>query len=292
LGFVMGPRINAGGRVGRADLGARLLSTMDPYEAQSLAERLDQFNQERREIEKTVQLAAMAQVETRALDAPLTWAAQDGWHPGVVGIVASRLKEKTNRPSVVIGFDGQEGKGSGRSVTGIDLGAAVQQLADEGLITKGGGHKMAAGLSLAKEQLEPAMARLTELMARQGAGELRAQDLHIDALATPQVITVDLIEDIERAGPFGSGAPAPRYVFADMPITFTKRVGETHLKLRFGRDKQLEAIAFGAFDSPLGESLERHNGQTFHLAGRLEVNTWAGRQTAQLRLEDASPSTS
>jgi len=182
LGYVLGPRVNAGGRIGAADLGARLLATTDPAEAAQLAKRLDDLNTDRREIEGRVRDAALAQAEARDPAAALVWAAEDGWHPGVVGIVASRLKEAANRPAVVIGFDGEAGKGSGRSVTGVDLGAAIQRLAAEGLIEKGGGHKMAAGLSLTRAQLEPAMARLTELMAKQGAGDRGPADLRLDGL--------------------------------------------------------------------------------------------------------------
>ena len=152
LGFVLGPRINAGGRIGRADLGARLMACADPAEARAMAERLEELNSARREVETGVRAAAMAQAEARGLDAPLVWAAGEGWHPGVVGIVAARLKEATNRPAIVIGLDGDEGKGSGRSVAGVDLGAAVQKLAAEGLLRKGGGHRMAAGLSVARAQ--------------------------------------------------------------------------------------------------------------------------------------------
>ncbi|MEM7599592.1 MAG: single-stranded-DNA-specific exonuclease RecJ [Pseudomonadota bacterium] len=291
LGFVLGPRVNAGGRIGKADLGARLLATTDPHEAAALAERLDHLNAERRDIEAAVRDAALAQAETRGLDAPLTWAAADGWHPGVVGIVASRLKERTNRPAIVIGFDGEEGKGSGRSVSGVDLGASIQRLANEGLLIKGGGHRMAAGLTVARDQLEPAMARLSELLARQGAGASGPADLAIDGLMMPGAATPDLVTQIETAGPFGAGAPGPRYAFGDMAISFAKRVGESHLKLRFGDGigPQLDAIAFGAFDGPLGQRLSEHGGARFHLAGRLDINTWGGRQSVQLRLEDASP---
>ena len=291
LGFVLGPRVNAGGRIGKADLGARLLATTDPHEAAALAERLDHLNAERRDIEAAVRDAALAQAETRGLAAPLTWAAADGWHPGVVGIVASRLKERTNRPAIVIGFDGEEGKGSGRSVSGVDLGASIQRLANEGLLIKGGGHRMAAGLTVARDQLEPAMARLSELLARQGAGTSGPADLAIDGLMMPGAATPDLVTQIETAGPFGAGAPGPRYAFGDMAISFAKRVGESHLKLRFGDGigPQLDAIAFGAFDGPLGQRLSEHGGARFHLAGRLDINTWGGRQSVQLRLEDASP---
>ncbi|MEX1233426.1 MAG: single-stranded-DNA-specific exonuclease RecJ [Roseovarius sp.] len=290
LGFLLGPRVNAGGRIGRADLGARLLACNVPHEAQAMAERLDQLNSERREIEAGVQAAAMAQAEARGLDAPLVWAASEGWHPGVVGIVASRLKEAAMRPSIVIGFDGDLGKGSGRSVSGVDLGAAVQRLAAEGLLVKGGGHKMAAGLTVMRDKLEPAMARLSELLARQGAGTGGAADLPLDGLLMPGAATPELIGQLEAAGPFGAGSAAPRHVFAQMQITFAKRVGERHLKLRFGDGigPQLDAIAFGAFDGPLGPALEGHGGARFHLAGRLELNVWQGRQSAQLRLEDAA----
>lgn len=289
LGFVLGPRVNAGGRIGKADLGARLLSCTDPHEAKSIAERLDVLNTERRDIEEAVRAQALEQAEERGFDAPLVWAAGDGWHPGVVGIVASRLKERTNRPSIVIGFDGDEGKGSGRSVSGIDLGAAIQKLASEGHLKKGGGHKMAAGLSLSRDQLEPAMERLTELLAKQGADKLGASDLRLDGPLMPGAATPELVEQLEEAGPFGAGAAAPRFVFPDVQIGFAKRVGSSHLKLSFGDGigARIDAICFGAFDGPLGPALEQHGGARFHLAGRLEINEWGGRRSVQLRLEDA-----
>ena len=218
--------------------------------------------------------------------------ADEGWHPGVVGIVAARLKEATNRPAVVIGFEGDEGKGSGRSVAGVDLGAAVQRLATEGLLIKGGGHRMAAGLTVARDGLDQAMARLTDLLARQGAGDAAPRDLRLDGLLMPGAVTPDLIEEIERAGPFGQGAPAPRFAFADMAITHVRRVGENHLKISFsdGMSAPIDAIAFGAFDGPLGPLLDAHGGMRFHLAGRLELNHWQGRTRPQLRLEDAARS--
>lgn len=289
LGFLLGPRVNAGGRIGAADLGARLLATDSATEAAALAERLDQLNSERREIEARVREEALAQAEMRGLDGPLVWAAGEGWHPGVVGIVAARLKEATNRPAVVIGLDGAEGKGSARSVAGVDLGAAVQRVAAEGLLLKGGGHKMAAGLTVARDQLEPAMARLGELLAKQGAGATGPQSLRIDSLLAPTAATPSFLEQIESAGPFGASAPAPRFAFADMALT-TRRLGESHLKFSFGdgMGARIEGIAFGAFDGPLGPALENAGHQHFHLAGRLELNTWGGRTKVQFRLEDAA----
>ena len=232
----------------------------------------------------------MAQAEERGFDAPLVWAAGPGWHPGVVGIVAARLKEASNRPSVVIGVEDGVGKGSGRSVSGIDLGAPIQRLAAEGLLIKGGGHKMAAGLTVAEDKLEEAMARLGALLAKQGAHLAGPSDVSVTGLLMPAAASVDLAEQIEAAGPFGASAPGPRFVFADMQIKFAKREGESHLKISFGDGvgATMDAIAFGAFDGPIGPALENHGGARFHLAGRLDINTWRGKRSVQLRLEDAS----
>ncbi|SNT12350.1 single-stranded-DNA-specific exonuclease RecJ [Antarctobacter heliothermus] len=291
LGYVLGPRVNAGGRIGKADLGARLLACDNPVEAQAMAEQLDLLNTERREIEGAVREAALAQAEARGLELPLVWAAKEGWHPGVVGIVASRLKEQTGRPSIVIGFDGDEGKGSGRSVPGVDLGAAIQRLAAEGLLVKGGGHKMAAGLTVMRDQLEPAMARLSDLLERQGAGQGGASDLRVDGLLMPGAASVELVELLESAGPFGAAVPGPRFVLPDMQIRYAKRVGSAHLKLTVsdGIGASLDAILFSAFEGPLGPALENHRGARFHLAGKLDINFWRGRSTVQLRLDDAVP---
>ncbi len=289
LGFLLGPRVNAGGRIGQADLGARLLATDDPHEAAALAERLDTLNTERRDIEMRVRIEAMAQAEERGFDGPLVWAAAEGWHPGVVGIVAARIKEATHRPAVVIGLDGDEGKGSGRSISGVDLGAAIHRVAAEGLLIKGGGHKMAAGLTVARDKLEEAMARLSDLLEKQGSGSAGIEDLRVDSLLAPSAVTPALIEQIEAAGPFGASAPAPRFAFADMAVS-ARRMGETHLRLSFGDGlgTKLEAVAFGAFDGPLGPALEQSGHNRFHLTGRLELNHWGGRTKVQLRLEDAA----
>lgn len=290
LGFVLGPRVNAGGRIGAADLGARLLSTTDPAEAGRLAQKLDQLNEERRAIEAAVRDEALAQAERRGVDGPLVWAAGEGWHPGVIGIVAARLKEATNRPAVVIALDGAEGKGSARSVNGVDLGAAVQRLAAEGLLLKGGGHRMAAGLTVARDQLEAAMERLSALLERQGAGQGGAADLRLDGLLMPGAATPELVEALEKAGPYGQAAPAPRFAFPDMLILDARRIGANHLRIRLGDSSgpNLEAVAFSAFDSALGPTLESAARGRFHLAGRVEINSYGGRNRVQLKLEDAA----
>ncbi len=289
LGFLLGPRVNAGGRIGAADLGARLLASDNPAEAAAMAERLDMLNTERRDIEAAVRAAAFAQIEARGMDGPLVWAAGAGWHPGVVGIVAARLKEATGRPAVVIGVEGGIGKGSGRSVAGIDLGAAIHRVAAEGLLLRGGGHKMAAGLTVAEDQIPVAMARLAELLARQGAGLAGPADLRLEGLLMPSAATPGFIEQIEAAGPFGAGSPAPRFAFADQQVS-GRRVGENHLRISFGDGMgvKIDGIAFGAFDGAMGPMLENPGAQRFHLAGRLEINSFGGRSKVQLRLEDAA----
>jgi len=290
LGFVLGPRINAGGRIGAADLGARLLATTDPAEAAALAERLDTLNTERRAVEGAVRAAALAQAEARGLDAPLVWAAGEGWHPGVVGIVAARLKEAANRPAVVLGLDGDEAKGSGRSVAGVDLGAAVQRLVREGMALKGGGHRMAAGLTLARDGIEAAMARLGELVARQGAGQGGPADLAVDAVLMPGAASVALVEALEAAGPYGAAAPAPRFAFPDLALRDVRTMGEGHLRLRFADagGPPLEAVAFNVADGPLGAAFSPGTSGRFHLAGRLEIDRWGGREKVRLRLDDAA----
>jgi single-stranded-DNA-specific exonuclease len=289
LGFLLGPRVNAGGRIGAADLGARLLASDNAAEAAAMAERLDMLNTERRDIEAAVRAAAFAQAEARGLNGPLVWAAGAGWHPGVVGIVAARLKEATGRPAVVIGLEDGIGKGSGRSVAGVDLGAAIHRITDEGLLLRGGGHKMAAGLTVAEDQIEAAMARLAELLAKQGAGLGGPADLRLDGLLMPSAATSAFIEQVEAAGPFGAGAPAPRFAFADQQVG-ARRVGDSHLRISFGdgMGAKIDGIAFGAFDGPLGPMLDNPGAQRFHLAGRLEMNSFGGRSKVQLRLEDAA----
>ena len=292
LGFALGPRINAGGRIGASDLGLRLLATRDPAEAKALAEKLDQLNRDRRALETEVLAAAAAQIEARDPEAPLVWAAGEGWHPGVVGIVASRLKEKFNRPAVVIGTVDGEAKGSGRSIPGIDLGSAIAAVTREGLLLKGGGHKMAAGLTAAPEQIETAMAALATRIAVQGADLGGIRDLAIDGALMPAAATVDLIETLEAAGPFGQANPAPRLAFPSVRLAHMRRVGQGHCQLRLTAHQgaALAAIAFRAAETGLMEVFE-HASQTaspIHVVGQLEIDDWGGRRKAKLRIEDAA----
>ena len=289
LGFMFGPRINAGGRVGTADLGVRLLACDDPEEAAALAARLDALNGERRQVEADVLASAIAQAEKRGADGPLVWAAGEGWHPGVVGIVAARLKERFDRPAVVIALNGETGSGSARSVPGVDLGADVAALAREGLILKGGGHKMAAGLTVAREGVAPAMARLAERLSRQGAGAGGPEDLRIDGAVAPGGATPELCEMLDAAGPWGQSAPAPRFALAGVRVSHAKPMGETHLRLTLtGAGGRVDAAAFRVADSPLWPLLTASAGAPLHVAGRLEIDDWGGRRRVRLRIEDAA----
>lgn len=294
LGFLLGPRINAGGRIGRADLGALCLSATEPQVAAKLAQKLDELNRDRRTIESAVRDEAVAQAEAQLAhnpDATLAWAAGQGWHPGVVGIVAARVKEALGLPSVIIGIEDGIGKGSARSVPGVDLGRAIQHLASEGLLIKGGGHAMAAGLTVAEEMIPQAMTRLEQLLTREMAERSGIHDLQISGLLDPRGATPELMKLLEQAGPFGQAAPAPRFAFADQLIDGLSTMGENHLRLRFrgAGTAPVDAVAWGAMSGPLGPALLSARGRRFHLAGRLELSLWGGRERLRLRLEDAAP---
>jgi single-stranded-DNA-specific exonuclease len=286
LGFAIGPRINAGGRIGAAELGVRLLTARDGHEAAALAERLDALNRERRAIEAAVLDAACEQVEQRGVG-PLVWAAGQGWHPGVVGIVASRLKERFNRPAVVIGLDGATGTGSGRSVAGVDLGSAVAALTASGLLARGGGHRMAAGLSVAADGVERAMTALSELLATAGAGQGGPGELQVLGSLAPGGCTAELVERIETAGPFGPSNPAPHLALGHVVPSAVRAVGNGHCQARF---ESLGAVAFRAAERGLAAVLEAAAAarRPLHVAGRLELDDWGGRRRAKLCIEDVA----
>ena len=290
LGFLLGPRVNAGGRIGRADMGAELLACDDAENAAGLAAQLDSCNRDRREIEAAVLEAAIEQVEARGVTGGLVWAADEGWHPGVVGIVASRLKERYNRPSIVIGFDEGVGKGSGRSVSGIDLGRVIHGATGAGMLLKGGGHKMAAGLTVAQDRLEDAMAWIDAALCKQGADRIGPRTLMLDGALSPRGATLDLCEMLEQAGPFGAGAPAPRFAFTNVRLDRMREVGTGHFACSITDGTAwLDAIAFRAFEGDLGPALMAQKGRTLDVAGRIQADEWQGRKRAKLFLEDAAP---
>jgi single-stranded-DNA-specific exonuclease len=289
-GFVLGPRVNAGGRVGEADLGVRLLTTDDPAAARQLAERLNGHNQDRQQIEAAQLLAAIEQVESRPDDGlPLVLAAGEGWHPGVIGIIAARLKERYARPACVVAFDGAEGKGSGRSVPGLDLGAAIIAARQAGLLSKGGGHSMAAGFTVARAQLDAFRAFLGERLAAQLARPLRPLML-LDGALDVAGATESLVESLARLAPFGSGNAEPRFALTSARIGQARIVGSGHVSCRLSGQNGgwLKAIAFRAADSEMGHALLAGDGTRLHLAGTLRLDHWQGRTSVQLIIEDAA----
>ena len=289
FGFVFGPRINAGGRVGRSSLGADLLTSRDPQAAMEFAQQLDLHNRERQVIEKQIVEEALAAAATQA-NAPFILAAGEGWHSGVVGIVAGRLKERFGKPSFVAGFEGGMGRGSARSIPGIDAGAAIREAVLAGVIESGGGHAMAAGFSLSSSQLKGFQAFLQSVFEGKSAALAAASTLELDAVSSPAGAGMALLEEIALAGPYGAGNPEPLLVFPDLRVAFADVVGKEHIRLRLnGGGAALSAIAFRAIGTPLGEALLGARGNPIHAAGRLKRNEWNGQVSAQLEIEDAAP---
>jgi len=289
-GFLLGPRVNAGGRVGEAGLGARLLMTKDSGEALELAQRLDGWNAERREIEAHVLDEAIAQVEGADLSAAMIVAAGEGWQPGVIGIVAGRLKERFNRPAFVIGFEGSEGKGSGRSLEGVDLGSAVIAARQAGLLINGGGHKMAAGLTVAREKLGALRDFLEERVAAEVARNAVIPTLRLDGEMALSGVHPDFVAALERLAPFGSGNSEPRFALTNVRVAKADVVGDGHLRcfLADNAGGRLKAIAFRAVGEPLGDALLDKSGLGLCLAGKLRPDNWQGREDVQLIIDDAA----
>ena len=290
-GFLLGPRVNAGGRVGEAELGARLLSTEDADEAARLAARLDAYNLERREIEAGVLEEALSQAATQKLEpaSPLI-VAGEGWHPGVVGIVASRLVERYARPAVVIALKNGVGKGSGRSVPGVDLGAAVVAARQAGLLLNGGGHPMAAGLTVEEGKLAELKAFLNERIERNVGRNGYSPSIGIDGSLTLGAVNEALMSDLKSLAPYGNGHAEPRFVFPSVRVARSNIVGNGHVRCFLADEAggRLGGIAFRAADRALGEILLQARSSLLHLAGHLRENTWQGRSEIQLVIDDAA----
>lgn len=291
LGFLIGPRINAGGRIGDATLGTRLLITRDPVEAQIIAAELDRLNSERQEVERNIVATAESEAEA-ALglgdDAAVIVVSGAGWHPGVVGLVASRLKERFQRPAFAIAFTGDTGTGSGRSIPGVDLGRAVREAVEDGLLLKGGGHAMAAGLTVERVRLGDLRAHLETQLA-EDVEKSRAQGaLSIDGALTAGGATPALVENISRAGPFGAGNSEPVFAFPNHRISYAEAFGAGHVRARItsGDGASLKVIAFRVAEQPLGQALLAGRNRPMHIAGALELESWRGETRVALRLKD------
>ena len=294
LGFLLGPRINAGGRIGRADLGVRLLLEEDATEAARIAAELDRLNHERRALEQ----ATLAQAEAEAMAAlgieekgAVVVTAQQGWHAGVVGLVAARLKERYGRPAFAIALEpGGSGTGSGRSITGVDLGRAVRQAVHEGLLIKGGGHPMAAGVTLRKDALAPFRAYLEDTLGSSVEAVRRESALKIDGAVSAGGFNLALADLLARAGPYGAGNPEPLLALPSHTIAYADPAGENHIRVRLksGEGKFVNAIAFRAVGTPLGKALIENRGRAVHAAGNIAIDRWQGEERVQLRLADVA----
>src|SRR4051795_9461831 len=294
LGFMLGPRINAGGRIGRADLGVRLLLEGDVSEAARIAAELDRLHSERRVIEQ----AAEAQAEAEALaslgledKAAVIVTAAEGWHPGIVGLVASRLKDKFGRPAFAIALEpGGIGTGSGRSIQGVDLGRAVRLAVSDGLLLKGGGHAMAAGVTLRKDRLAEFRAYMESALAHDVAQSRHVNEVLIDGAVSARAVTPELVATLNRAGPFGSGNPEPVIALPSHQLVYADEVGQAHLRVRFksGDGSIVNGIAFRSIGQKLGNAVIANRGQPLHVAGSLAVDRWQGTERVQLRVLDVA----
>ena len=295
LGFLLGPRINAGGRIGRADLGVRLLLENDPIEAAKIATELDRLNRER----QTIEIETLAQAEAEAGAAlgieekgAVVVTAAEGWHPGIVGLVAARLKEKFGRPAFAIALEpGGIGTGSGRSIAGVDIGRAVRRAVAEGLLLKGGGHAMAAGITLRKGALAQLRAFLETMLGGDVEAARRSSGLLVDGAVTAAAANADLVAMIARAGPFGSGNPEPVIALPAHTVTYAEEVGQAHMRVRLksADGAGVNAIAFRAAGQKLGAALRNSRGLRVHAAGSFALDRWQGEERVQLRLTDIAP---
>lgn len=293
LGFVVGPRINAGGRIGAAALGARLLTTEDPHEARAIAERLDQLNSERQAMEALMleQAGAEAVAAIDDRDPAVLLTGSEDWHPGIVGLIASRLKDAHRRPAFAIAYDATgKGTGSGRSVPGVDLGKVVRQAVDNGLLEKGGGHAMAAGLTVQRDKAEALEIFFNETLKSDVEAATAKREIKVDAALTATGATLDLLELLEKAGPYGAGHSEPVFAFPSHRVAFADVVGKGHVRasVAAGDGTTLKAICFKAEDKPHGKMLLEGRGRNLHVTGTLSIDTWQGTPKVQLRILDVA----
>ena len=288
-GFILGPRINAGGRIGRASMGAELLSTENAQTAYGHAAELDRVNNERKLMQDKILNEALEKAAKLPEDRAITLVAMDGWHPGVIGIVAGRLKDRFDRPAIVIGVDDDGvGKGSGRSMTGVNLGDAITQAKEAGLLISGGGHAMAGGLTVKAYKIEDLTLFLEEKLAEDVKTARANLSLKIDGLITPSAATLDLTTKIARVGPYGAGNPQPVFAMADMRIAYAERVRGGHVRCSF-EDRsgaRINGICFRADENGLADVLLDSNAPRLHIAGRIKEDSWKGRKKVDFQLMD------
>lgn len=287
LGFLLGPRINAGGRVGASELGTKLLTTEDSYEAQRIAHELNRLNQERQEIEASVLEEALILSEQQQ-NHPVLLLAQEGWHEGVIGIVAGRIKDRFHKPTFVIALDGEKGKGSARSIPGFDLGTLIHNAHHQGLILGGGGHAMAGGVSVHLDQLPNFHAFLNENYIRISQETDFSPSLDVDGILGLHALKGEILNHLESMAPFGVGNPSPKFLFEGVRLKFWQVVGENHLSLQLSQDDRTsyKGMAFRSVGTPLGELIQVNRGEPIDIVATLKRDTWGGRDEIQLMIED------
>jgi len=292
-GFILGPRINAGGRIGQADMGARLLSSDDAGLIETYAQELDQINRDRKVVQDRILEEALEKVAALPPNHSVIIIAMEGWHPGVIGIVAGRLKDRFNKPAIVIGVDEGIGKGSGRSLKGVNLGGAIQAAKEEGLLEAGGGHEMAAGLTIKAEKLTEFQSFMEKTLSADVARARLDASYKIDALISASAANTDLIAQIDKIGPYGADMPEPVFAFSDLRITFAQRLNGGHVRCAF-EDKggvRLAGIAFRAEETGIADILLAPNPPRVHLAARLKQDTWKGRTKIDVQIADLAIAT-
>ena len=288
LGFKLGPRINAAGRLGHSSFGTELLTATDSINADRIANELDKFNQERRTIESYVLDSAEKQVTEEKLNKKLLIVSGENWHEGVIGIIASRLKDKYHKPCVVITFSKGKAKGSGRSIKGIDLGNLVIAAKQAGIIDSGGGHSMAAGLSLNENQIENLSNFFESQLSNHLFEVMDEKMIYVDSLISSSGINLEVYDEIEKLGPFGSDNVEPNFVVKNSILASVNQIGENHLKclIKTPEGEFIEAIAFRSLSTSLGDQIQKNKGNSVSLLGKIKINEWGGRRTPQLHIED------
>lgn len=299
LGFILGPRINAGGRIGDAALGARLLTTTDPLEAEAIAERLHGLNAERQAMEKAMLKEAMEEADAEFGPSPengqgpsILITQSDTWHAGIVGLLASRLKDKFKRPAFAITFDNRGiGSGSGRSIPGVDLGSAIRAAVEAGIATKGGGHAMAAGITLPRSHLGDFRTHMEDYLGEAVVQNTARHELKLDGALSARGATLDLMDQLAKAGPYGASHSQPVFAFPRHTLRYADVVGANHVRLALhsADGAELRGIAFNAANTALGETLLAARGETLHFAGSVNADFYRGTQRIQLRVNDAAP---
>ena len=293
-GFVLGPRINAGGRIGRADMGAELLSTENSQTAYAHAAELDRVNQERRKMQDRILAEALEAAQAQA-DEPIIIVAMPDWHPGIIGIVAGRLKDRFRKPSIVIGIDSDAvppvAKGSGRSISGVDLGGALAAAKKEGLLVSGGGHEMAGGLTMSPDHIDSFRSFMNERVSQDVETALKNDSTKLDFVLSLSAVNDDLMQTIETVGPYGAGNAQPVFAFSGLTVSFAKRTKGDHVRftLADGAGGSISGICFRAGESGLDEALLMAGSQQFQAVGQLKPNVWQGRTRIDFHLQDLAP---